>query len=185
MEQLTLMNSHVDKIQEFVKMNVQPVTYNKKGKQVSFSDQLSSQATTNLRNQEASSNQKHNINHVHVDKEAVEMTLAISSLWSGKDLPDQCKDRPINQVSINEDIPNIVEHDSDSEDEEELAKAEPNPDAYKPPMPYPQALNRPKANTTESNDHLLEAFNKVTITIRVKYDGLKINNLITLLYLRL
>ena len=32
-------------------------------------------------------------------------------------------------------------------------------------MPYPQALNRLKAKTNESDDHLLEVFKKVTITI--------------------
>ena len=32
-------------------------------------------------------------------------------------------------------------------------------------MPYSQALNRPKAKTQESDDHLIEAFKKVTITI--------------------
>ena len=32
-------------------------------------------------------------------------------------------------------------------------------------MPYPQALNHPKAKINKSDDHLLEAFNKVTITI--------------------
>ena len=32
-------------------------------------------------------------------------------------------------------------------------------------MPYPQALSKPKAKVSESNDHLLEAFEKVTITI--------------------
>ena len=61
---------------------------NKNGKQLSFSDQLPSQATANPRNQGASSSETHNINHVHVDEEAVEMTLAILSLWSGKDLPN-------------------------------------------------------------------------------------------------
>ena len=34
-----------------------------------------------------------------------------------------------------------------------------------PPVPYPQALNRPKAKTSESDDHLLEAFKKVTIIL--------------------
>ena len=75
------------------------------------------------------------------------------------------KDHPIPQCLIIEDTPNIVEHDNDSEDEEEQAKAKPNPDTYKPPVPYPQALNCLKANTNESDDHLLEAFKKVTITI--------------------
>ena len=32
-------------------------------------------------------------------------------------------------------------------------------------MPHSQALNRPKTNANESDDHLLEAFKKVTITI--------------------
>ena len=32
-------------------------------------------------------------------------------------------------------------------------------------MPYPQEVNRPKAKINESDDHLLEAFKKVTITI--------------------
>ena len=109
--------------------------------------------------------QTHNLNHVHVDKEAVKTALAISSLRSGKDLPDLYKDHPIHQGLIIKDTPNIVEHDSDSKDEEKQARAEPNPDTYKPPMPYPQALNRPIAKTNESDDHLLEAFKNMTITI--------------------
>ena len=82
MEKMTRMNSCVDEIQDFVKMNVQPMT-DKKGKQVTFTDQLPSQATANPRNQGASSSQTHNINHVHVDEEVVEMALAISSLQNG------------------------------------------------------------------------------------------------------
>ena len=89
----------------------------------------------------------------------------MSSLRSGKDLLDPYKDHPIYQGPINEETPIIIEHDSDSEDEKEQAKAEPNPDAYKPLVPYPQVLNRPKSKTIESDDHLLEAFKKVTITI--------------------
>ena len=118
MEQMTRMNSCVDEIQDFVKMNVQPMT-DKKGKQVTFTDQLA-QATSNPRNQGASSTQTHNINDVHVDEEAVETTLAISSLWSGKALPDPYKDHPFHQGSNDEkETPIIVEQDSDSEDEEE------------------------------------------------------------------
>ena len=41
MGQMTHMNSRVDEIQDFVKTNVQPTT-EKKGKQVTFTDQLSS-----------------------------------------------------------------------------------------------------------------------------------------------
>ena len=159
------MNSRVDKIPDFVKTNVQP-TADKKGKQVTFTDQLPSQATTNPRNQGASSTYTHNINHVHVDKEAVETSLAISSLQSGKALPDPYKDHPFHQGPNEEkETPIIVEQDSDSEDEEEQVTAEPNPDKYKPHVPYPQALNRPKAKNRETDDNLLEAFKKVTITI--------------------
>ena len=32
-------------------------------------------------------------------------------------------------------------------------------------MPYPQALNRPKAKNSETHDNVLDAFKKVTITI--------------------
>ena len=70
-------------------------------------------------NQGASSSQTHNINHVHIDEEDVETSLAISSLRSGKDLPDPYKDPPIHQGPIEEEeTPIIVEHESDLEDEE-------------------------------------------------------------------
>ena len=96
----------------------------KKGKQVTFTDQLPSQATINPRNQGASSTKTHNINHVHVDEEAVESALAISSLRSGKALPDPYKDHPFHQGSNGEkETPIIVEQDTDSEDEEEQVMA--------------------------------------------------------------
>ena len=96
----------------------------------------------------------------------METTLAISSLRSGKDLADLYKDHPIHQgPTEEEETPIIVEQDTDSEDEEEQAKAEPNHDTYKPPVPYPQVLNRPKTKSNESDDHLLDAFKKITITI--------------------
>ena len=165
MEQMTRMNSRVNEIEDFVKTNVQPTT-DKKGKQVTFTDQLPSPATTNRRNQGASSNQTHNINHLHVDEEAVETTLAISSLRSGKALPDQYKDHPFHQGSNEEkEMPIIVEQDSNSEDEEEQVTAELNPDKYKSHVPYPQALNRHKAKNNESDDNILDVFKKVTITI--------------------
>ena len=143
------------------------MTDNKKGKQVCFSHQLPLQATTNLRNQGPSSSQMHNLNHVHVNEEAVETSLAISSLRNCKDLRDPYKDHPIYRGPIIEDTLTIVEQDSDTDDKEEQTKVEPNPDTYKPHVPYPQALNRPKANTNELDDHLLEAFKKVTITIHL------------------
>ena len=70
----------------------------------------------------------------------MEMVLAISSLWSGKNLLDQ------GQIE-EEEAPIIVEQDS-SEDEEEQATTEPNPDQYKPLVPYPQALKRPQAQNS-------------------------------------
>ena len=151
---------------DFVKTNIPTSTDNKKGKQVSFSDQLPSQATINPKNQGSSSSQMHNLSHVHIDEEVVETTLAISSLRSGKDLPDPYKDHPLHKSSIDDKTPTvIVEQDSSSDNEEERVRAEPNLDTYKPPVPYPQALSKPKAKVSESDDHLLEAFQKVTITI--------------------
>ena len=91
---MTQMNSHVDEIQDFVKTNVQSMT-EKKGKQVTFTDQLPLQATANPKNQGVSSSKTHNINLVHFDEEAVETALAISSLRSGKNLSDPYKDHPI------------------------------------------------------------------------------------------
>ena len=44
-------------------------------------------------------------------------------------------------------------------------RAEPNPDTYKPLVPYPQALSKSKAKVSDIDDHLLEAFQMVTITI--------------------
>ena len=108
----------------------------------------------------------HNLNHVHVDEEAVETALAISSLQSGKDLPDPYKYHPLHKSSIDEETPTVVvEQDSSSEDEEERVRAEPNLDTYKPPVCYPQELSKPRAKVSEIDDHLLEAFQKVTITI--------------------
>ena len=159
------MNSRVDKIQDFVKTNVQPET-DKKGKQVTFTNQLPSQAMTDPRNQGASSTQTHNVNHVHVHEEAVESALAISSLRSGKALPDPYKDHPFHQGQNEEKETSIIlKQDNDLEDEEEQVTAKPNPEKYKPPVPYPQALNRPKAKSHETDDYLLDAFKKVTITI--------------------
>ena len=95
MDQMTKMHSRVDYIQDFVKKNVQLTADNKIGKQVSFSDQLPSQDKTNSRNQGVSPSQLHNVNHGHVDEEAIETALAISSLQSGKDLQDPDKNHPI------------------------------------------------------------------------------------------
>ena len=69
----------------------------------------------------------------HVKIACYQTALAISSLRSGKDLSDPYKDHPIHQGPTEEDeMLIIIEHDSNLEDEEEQAKAEPNLDTYKP-----------------------------------------------------
>ena len=108
MEQMTRMNCHMDEIQDFIKTNVQLITDNKKSKQVSFSDQLPSQTIAKLRNQRATSSQMHNVNHIHIDDESAEMTLAISSFLTGKDLPYPYNDHPFHQGTIDEEIQIVV-----------------------------------------------------------------------------
>ena len=62
----------------------------------------------------------HKLSHVHVDEEAMETALAISSLRSGKDLRDPYEDLPLHKSSMDEETPIVVvEQDSSSEDEEE------------------------------------------------------------------
>ena len=130
--------------------------------------------TANPRNQGALSNLTHNVNHGHIDGEAVETTLAISSLQSGKDLSDPYKDHLFHQGKIDEETSIVVEQDNDSEDEEEQSKAEPNPDTYKPPVSYLQALNRRRVKANESDNYLQEALQKATITIPL-IDAIKHN----------
>ena len=68
----------------------------------------------------SSSSQMHNLSHVHVDEEAMEVALAISSIRSGKDLPDPYKDHPLHESSIVEETPIVVvQQDSSLQDEEE------------------------------------------------------------------
>ena len=68
----------------------------------------------------------------------MEAALAISSLRSGKDLPDPYKDHPLHKSSIDDKTPTVVvEPDSSFDDEEKKVRAEPNPDTYKPPVSYP------------------------------------------------
>ena len=53
---------------------------------------------------------------MHVEEEAVEATLAISSLRSGKDLPDAYRDHPLHKSLIDDETPIVVvEPDSSSE----------------------------------------------------------------------
>ena len=86
------------------------------------------------------------MNHVHIDDEAVETTLPISSLRIVKDLLDPYKDHSFYQGLVNEETPIVItEQDIISEDEEEQTNTEPNPDKNRLHVPYPQVLNHPKA----------------------------------------
>ena len=110
------------------------------------------------------------MNEVHIDN-ASEEAHTISGLRSGKVLVDphtnhkSCKD-PLKERD-DRPSPTIIPEE-DSEDEEarnEESRAEPNPEVYKPPVPYPQLLSRPRVRTSDSDDTLLEAFRQVTIII--------------------
>ena len=97
---------------------------------------------------------------------------AISGLHSGNVLVDPHKDhkshKDPNEEKDDQSSPTIISEE-DLEDEEapneELIRAKPNHDVYKPPVRYPHLLNRPKVSTNENDDTLLEALRQVTITI--------------------
>ena len=143
----------------------------RKGKRVEFIDQLPSQPLANPKNVgEASSSRTHNVNKVRIDS-ASEESHAISGLHSGKVLVDPHTDHKRHKDPLEErddrPSPTIIPEE-DSEDEEapdEESRAEPNPKVYKPLVPYPQLLSRPRVSTSDSDDTLLEAFWQVTITI--------------------
>ena len=90
----------MSKIQDFVKRNVLLATNNKKGKQVFVFNQLPYQATANPRNQGASSSLTHKVNHVHIDDEEVETTLAMSSLQNGESNLGACKIGALTSASL-------------------------------------------------------------------------------------
>ena len=110
------------------------------------------------------------MNEVRNDS-ASEEAHAISGRRSGKFLVDPHADHKRRKDPLEEKddrpSPTIIPED-DSEDEEapdEESRAEPNPEVYKPPVPYPQLLSRPRVSMSDSDDTLLEAFRQVTITI--------------------
>ena len=114
------MNSRVDEIQDFIKINVLVVVDDMNGKQVSFADQLPSKGIANPMNLGQLSSATENVNYVYVDKEAVEKTLVISNLWSGKNLSNPYKDHLIHKgLTDEETLTNVAEQDSSFEDEDE------------------------------------------------------------------
>ena len=146
-------------------------TEQRKGKRVEFIDQVPSQPLANPRNVgQALSSRTHNVNKVRIDS-ASEEAQAISGLRSGKVLvdPHTNHNRRKDPLEERDDRPSptiILEEDSEDEEApDEESRAEPNPEVYKPPKPYPQLLSRPRVSTRDSDDTLLEAFRQVTITI--------------------
>ena len=119
---------------------------------------------------QASSSRTHNVNKVCIDS-ASEEAHAISGLRSGKVLVDPHTDHKRRKDPLEEkdDRPSpviILEEDSDDKEApDEESRAKPNPEVYKPPVPYPQLLSRPRVSTSDSDDTLLEAFRQVTFTI--------------------
>ena len=93
---------------------------------------------------QASSSRTRNVNEVRIDG-ASEEAHAILGLCSGKVLVDPHTDHKRRKDPLEErddhPSPTIIPEE-DSEDEE--SRAEPNPEVYKPPVPYPQLLSRPR-----------------------------------------
>ena len=110
------------------------------------------------------------MNEVRIDS-ASDEAHAISGLRSGKILVDPHTDHkhrkdPLEEKDANPSPMIIPEEDFDDEEApDEESRAEPNPEVYKPPVPYPQLLSRPRVSTSDSDDTLLEDFRQVTITI--------------------
>ena len=141
-----------------------PYTEQRKGKWVEFIDQLPSQPLANPRNiGQASSSCTHNVNKLCIDS-ASEEAHAISNLRSGKVLvdPHTYHKRRKDPLKEKDDRPSpTIIPEEDSEDEEapdEESRVEPNPEVYKPPVPYPQLFSWPRVSTSDSDDTMLEAF---------------------------
>ena len=104
------------------------------------------------------------MNQVHTDS-ALQEAHAISGLQSDNVLVDPHKDYPghkdPNEKKDDKSSLTIISEE-DSKDEEapdkELIRAEPNPEVYKPLVPYPHLLSRPRASTSENKDKLFKAF---------------------------
>ena len=171
MSKLNEVSDRLDRVEGAKAQCSDTSTEQRKGKRVEFSDQLPSQPLANPRNVgQASSSRTHNVNKVCIDG-ASEEAHAISGLRSGKVLVDPHTDHKRRKAPLEErdDRPSptiILEEDSEDEEApDEESRAVPNPEVYKPPVPYPQLLSRPKVPTSDSDDTLLEAFRQVTITI--------------------
>ena len=170
MSKLNEVHDRLDRVEGAKAQCSDASTEQRKGKRVEFIDQLPSQPLTNPRNVgQASSSRTHNVNEVCIDSTSEE-AHAISGLHSGKVLVDPHMDHKRRKDPLEErddrPSPTIIPEDSkDEEAPDEESRAEPNPEVYKPPVPYPQLLSRSRVPKSDSDDTLLEAFRQVTITI--------------------
>ena len=171
MSKLKEVSNRLDRVEGAKTQFYDGSTEQRKGKRVEFIDQLLSQPLANPRNVgQASLSCTHNVNEVRIDS-ASEEAHAISGLRSGKVLVDPYTDHkrrkdPLEEKDDRLSLTIILEEDSkDEEALDEESRAEPNPEVYNPPMPYPQLLSRPRVSTSDSDDTLLEAFRQVTITL--------------------
>ena len=171
MSKLNEVSDRLDRVKGVKAQCSDAFTEQRKGKRVEFIDQLPSQPLANPMNiDQASSSRTHKVNEVRIDS-ASEEAHAISGLRSGKVLVDPHTDHKRGKDPLEErdDRPSptiIPEEDSnDEEAPDEESRAEPNPEVYKPPVPYTQLLSRRRVSTSDSDDTLLEAFRQVTITI--------------------
>ena len=171
MSKLNEVSDRLDRVEGAKAQCSDASTEQRKGKRVEFIDQLPSQPLANPRNVcQASSSRTYNVNKVCVDS-ASEEAHVISGLRSGKVLVGPHTDHKSCKDSLEErddhPSPTIIPEE-DSEDEEapdEEIRTEPNPEVYKPSVPYPQLLSRPRVPASDSDDTLLEAFRQITITI--------------------
>ena len=157
MSKLNEVSDRLDRVEGAKAQCSDASTEQRKGKRVEFIDQLPSQPLENPRNVgQASSSRTHNVIEVRIDG-ASEEAHAISGLRSGKVLLDSHTDHKRRKDPLEEKddrpSPTIIPKE-DSEDEEapdEESRAEPNPEVYKPPVPYPQLLSRPRVPTSDSD----------------------------------
>ena len=171
MSKLNEVSDQLDRVEGAKAQCFDASTEKRKGKRVEFVHQLPSQPLANPRNLgQASSSRTHNMNEVRIDS-ASEEAHAILGLRSSKVLVDLHKDHKHRKELLEEkddqSSPMIISEE-DSDDEEapnKESRAEPNPEVYKPRVPYHQLLSRPRVSTSESDDTLLEAFRQVNITI--------------------
>ena len=118
-------------------------TKQRKGKRVEFIDQLPSQPFASPMNVgQASSSHTHNVNEVRIDGTSEE-AHALLGLRTDKVLLDPhtnhkcCKD-PLEERDDRPSPTIIPEEDSkDEEAPDEESRVKPNPEVYKPPVPYP------------------------------------------------